>query len=196
MKILLLGLAFASLLFSQQLTKLKVESKGDALEALLIFEQNLPLDSIIKGKQSLEIRGISPIKPITKTQNLKTLKQLSITSKDGSIFVHFTEQSPTNLDFKIHQNTLLLRFTPLLKTDNLSYQYTLMLLILSLLILALWLLKRYLPKGTKHTPSMQKYPIDSKTSILSITLEGTRYLILISPRGNLLLDKTTPHHES
>ena len=196
MKILLLGLALTNLLFAQQLTKLKLKPKDNALEVLLIFEQNLAPDSIIKRKQSLEIKGVSPIKPITKTQNLKTLKQLSITSKNGSIFVNFIEQSPINFDFKIHQNTLLLCFTPLLKTDNLSYQYTLMLLILSLLILALWLLKRYLSKGTRHTPSMQKYPIDSKTYILSIKLGGTNYLILISPKGNLLLDKSTPHHES
>ncbi len=184
----LLGLLLFNVLFSQQLLFTKFEHTNKNLRIILSFDEPINHDAITQHQNIIQIKQIAPIKAIKKNQNISPLQSLEIFTKGSSLIILTKEKSPYQLYITQNNQELYLDFESLLKTDSFDYQYIFVLCILLILIAFAYCIKKYLPKQSQHFMTFKKHPLDSKSQLLTIDLQNKRYIILVTPRGNLLLD--------
>ncbi|WP_104697628.1 MULTISPECIES: hypothetical protein [unclassified Helicobacter] len=174
----------------QQVHSYKIEFQKNQLNLYLKFSHPINKDTIIQNKKNIEIKHIQNIRPIKKKYSSNQDEELLLYSKNNNLMVDLKTETPYKIDYEIQNNLVHLKYIFLPKKSGLDSQYFIVLFILCGLILALFFVKKSIATKQKNKAlSIEHYFIDSKNKILSIYLNNTRYIVLITPKGATLLDR-------
>lgn len=190
MKYLFTFFLFITFAFSQQLNSYKVEFQKDRLDLYLKFSSPIKKNTIIQNKKNIEIKGIQKIKTTKKRYSPNMEEELLLYSKNNNLVIDLKTKLPYKIAYQVQNNLIHIKYIFLSQTDGLDMQYFLILSVLCLLIMLLFFVKKSLISKQKSKAFIAKhYFIDSKTKVLSIELNNTRYIVLITPKGVILLDR-------